>query len=240
MQTSRYDDHASWFVSYSALWTATSSPFLPADLSGTRVLDLACGWGSLSRDLARRGAAVTGVELALPLLERGRELERTAPQGITYLHGDASRLDWWDRRPFDATVCNMALMDIDDLDATLATIRAVLRPGGWFNVSLLHPCYPGEQQAGALSSWPPDTGYGTEGWWTTGSTGVRATSAPSTASSRPTSTPSWPPTWNSPDSPNPTRRCRASWSSTDTDRNNTPSHRRRPAKATIPSRCAVS
>lgn len=173
MQKSRYDDHAPWFLNYSAPWTATSSPFLPVDLSETRVLDLACGWGTLSRDLASRGAAVTGVELAMPLLERGRELEDTTPQGITYLHGDASNLDWWDRRPFDATVCNMALMDIDDLDATLATIRAVLRPGGSFNLSLLHPCYPGEQRTGALSSWPPDAGYGTEGWWTTGSTGVR-------------------------------------------------------------------
>ena len=173
MQTSRYDNHAPWFLNYSAQWTATSSPFLPADLSGMRVLDLACGWGPLSRDLAGRGATVTGVELALPLLQRARELERTTPQGITYLHGDVSELDWWDDQPFDGAVCNMALMDIDDLDGTLATMRAVLLPGGWFNLSLLHPCYPGEQDTGALSSWPPGAGYGTEGWWTTGSTGVR-------------------------------------------------------------------
>jgi ubiquinone/menaquinone biosynthesis C-methylase UbiE len=173
VQASRYDSHADWFLDYSAQWTATSSQFLPSDLSGVRVLDLACGWGQLSRDLTGRGATVTGVELALPLLQRAQELERTTPQGITYLHGDASELDWWDDQPFDGAVCNMALMDIDDLDATLATMRAVLRPGGWFNLSLLHPCYPGEQHTGALSSWPPHAGYGTEGWWTTGSTGVR-------------------------------------------------------------------
>lgn len=141
MQVSRYDDHAPWFVDYSRDWTATSSPFLLEDLSGARVLDLACGWGSLSRELARRGAAVVGVELALPLLERARELEDAAPLGVAYVHGDASRLDWWDHEPFDGAVCNMALMDIDDLDAALCTLRAVLRPGGWFNLSLLHPCY---------------------------------------------------------------------------------------------------
>jgi SAM-dependent methyltransferase len=175
MQISRYDGHASLFFDYSRDWSATSSPFLPEDLSGSRILDLACGWGSLSRDLASRGAAVTAVELALPLLERGRELEQATPRGIDYVHGDASRLDWWNQRPFDGAVCNMALMDIDDLDATLGTLRAVLRPGGWFNLSLLHPCYPGERQPNgdALSSWPPDAGYGSEGWWTTNSTGVR-------------------------------------------------------------------
>ena len=69
----------------------------------------------------------------------------------------------------------MALMDIDDLDGALGTIRSVLRPGGWFNISLLHPCFPGQQQAdgASLPSWPPERGYRAEGWWTTESTGVR-------------------------------------------------------------------
>lgn len=175
MQISRYDDHAPWFLTYSADWTATSAPFLPADLSGRRVLDLACGGGALSRELADRGARVTGVELAPPLLEHGRRLERESPRGIHYVHGDAARVDWWDREPFDGVVCNMALMDVDDLDGALRTIWTVLREGGWFHLSLLHPCYPGERHADrdALSSWPPAAGYGAEGWWTTGSTGVR-------------------------------------------------------------------
>lgn len=175
MQFSRYDDQASWFLDYTREWRPTSSEFLPADLAGSRVLDLACGWGPLTRDLADRGASVTGVELARPLLERARAIERAAPHGISYLHGDASQLDWWDQQPFDGVVCNMALMDIDDLQGALDTVRSVLRPGGWFNISLLHPCFPGElhADAAALSSWPPEQGYRAEGWWTTESTGVR-------------------------------------------------------------------
>ena len=175
MQHSRYDDQAPWFLDYTREWRPTSSEFLPADLSGSRVLDLACGWGPLTRDLAARGASVTGVELARPLLDRAREVEHAAPHGISYLYGDASDLDWWDQQPFDGVVCNMALMDIDDLDGALGTIRSVLRPSGWFNISLLHPCFPGQQQAdgASLPSWPPERGYRAEGWWTTESTGVR-------------------------------------------------------------------
>jgi len=175
MQPSRYDGHATWFASYSRDWTATSSPWLPAVLSDVRVLDLASGWGPLSRDLAERGALVTGVELSAPLLEQARTIETRERRGIRYLHGDASTLDWWDQQPFDGVVCNMALMDIDDLDGTIATINAVLRPSGWFNISLLHPCFPGESTPSgeALPSWPPQRGYGAEGWWTTESTGVR-------------------------------------------------------------------
>ena len=175
MQLSRYDDHAPWFLDYTREWRPTSAELLPADLSESRVLDLACGWGSLARELAARGAAITGIELARPLLDRAREIERSTPQGISYLHGDVSRLDWWDEQPFDGVVCNMALMDIDDLDGTLRTVHSVLRPGGWFNISLLHPCFPGAQHvdSATLPSWPPEHGYGAEGWWTTGSSGVR-------------------------------------------------------------------
>jgi hypothetical protein len=67
----------------------------------------------------------------------------------------------------------MALMDIDDLHAALRTMAATVDPQGWVLISLLHPCFPGQETTGALSSWPPDRGYSSEGWWTTGSDGVR-------------------------------------------------------------------
>lgn len=97
MQQSRYDDHAPWFVSYTRDWTATSSPHLPANLTGVRVLDLACGSGPLSRVLAERGASVTGVELSAPLLDQARADEADQPRGVRYLYGDASTLTWWDQ-----------------------------------------------------------------------------------------------------------------------------------------------
>ena len=46
MQMSRYDDQAPWFLDYSRNWLATSSLFLHKNLSGMRILDLACGWDS--------------------------------------------------------------------------------------------------------------------------------------------------------------------------------------------------
>jgi ubiquinone/menaquinone biosynthesis C-methylase UbiE len=173
MQASRYDTQADWFVEHTRDWKPTSAPFLPVDLAEQHVLDLASGWGQLSRELAARGASATAVELAPALVQRARAREAGSPLGIRYLQGDVGTLDWWDGQAFDGVVCNMALMDIDDLDAALHTAYAVLRPGGWFNFSLLHPCFPGRAQTDTLPSWPPDKGYATEGWWTTNSTGVR-------------------------------------------------------------------
>jgi SAM-dependent methyltransferase len=65
---------------------------------------------------------------------------------------------------FDAVTCNFGLSDIDDLDGVLAAIGAVLRPGGCFVFSILHPCFPGA--ADVAGSWPPAARYYDEGRWT--------------------------------------------------------------------------
>ena len=69
----------------------------------------------------------------------------------------------------------MALMDIDDLGGAFGTAARVLKGGGWLVFSLLHPCFPGWREDGTevKSSWPPERGYSTEGWWTTNADGVR-------------------------------------------------------------------
>ena len=54
-------------------------------------------------------------------------------------------------------------MDIDDLAGALSAVTSVLRPGGWFVASIVHPCLPGSERG--ASSWPPGRGYEPEGWW---------------------------------------------------------------------------
>ncbi|MGI8613117.1 MAG: class I SAM-dependent methyltransferase [Nocardioidaceae bacterium] len=175
VQVSRYDPITDWYVEFTRAWGTESRAFLPDDLSGQRVLDMACGPGGLSRHLAGRGAWVTGVDLSANMLIHATSLESTQRLGIRYVRGDVTTIDWWDGDCFDGVVCNMALMDIDDLDAAFETVAAVLGPGGWFSFSLLHPCFPGLRDGVSeqLSSWPPDRGYAAEGWWTTHSDGVR-------------------------------------------------------------------
>lgn len=52
---------------------ATLLDWLPADLSGARVLDAGCGTGALSVEAARRGADVVAVDLSPKLIEIGRD-----------------------------------------------------------------------------------------------------------------------------------------------------------------------
>lgn len=151
MQATPYDDIADWYAGIAAAISndATMSPFLDliSDVAGQRVCDLACGQGILARALARRGARVVGIDLSLRLLEIARRYEHDEPLGIGYLLGDAQALATVRDDAFDGITCHLALMDIPDLDAVLRTVQRILRIGGWFAFSIVHPCFqtPGSE-----------------------------------------------------------------------------------------------
>lgn len=129
-----------------------------------RVLDLACGHGTISRELARREAVVVGIDLSPTLLAAagGRPPGEIPP--ITFLEGDASEPGLLaDADPFDAVVCHFGLSDIDDLAGAVANVARLLRPGGSFVFSILHPCFPGAEQVSA--SWASGSTYYDERFW---------------------------------------------------------------------------
>src|SRR4051794_17842173 len=164
----RYDSIADWYPGWvgdgPGLIAERVGDLLPESVAGVRVLDVACGHGRASRGLAGLGAKVVGVDLSAELVRLARTREAADPVGIQYRVAAVGRLEeWWDGVPFDGAVCEMAVMDIDDLGGTLAAIAAAVRPGGWFVLSMVHPCFPGNELG--LSSWPPDRSYFAEGWW---------------------------------------------------------------------------
>ena len=138
---------------------------LIGDVSNLRLLDLACGHGRLSRELARRGAQIVGLDISAALLNLARARETERPLSITYTQADASSPETLEREIFDGVVCSFGLADIDDLDGAVATVARVLRPGGFFAFSILHPCFSGWESKQAQPSWPPERGYYAEGWW---------------------------------------------------------------------------
>jgi SAM-dependent methyltransferase len=136
---------------------------LVGEVAGLGVLDMACGHGRVTRELARRGAAVTGLDLSRALLDKASAIEAADRLGIRYVHGDAASAPELEDAAFDAVVINFGLSDIDDLDGALATVARTLRPGGTFVFSILHPCFPGG--ATVSGAWPSDGRYYDEGYW---------------------------------------------------------------------------
>ena len=165
----RYDAIAGWYRTWvgdaDGLIVDGVGDLLPRTIRGVRVLDVACGHGRASRGLARRGAHVVGVDISAELIASARGREGTDRLGIEYHVTDVSEpAQWWDGAFFDGAVSEMAMMDIDDLEGTVGAVAATVRPGGWFLISLVHPCFPGNEAG--LSSWPPEQSYFHEGRWT--------------------------------------------------------------------------
>ncbi|MDQ6948594.1 MAG: class I SAM-dependent methyltransferase [Actinomycetota bacterium] len=174
--SARYDEIADFYdsvVGDAVADPATSGLLsLVGEVRDMRLLDLACGQGRIARALARRGAQMVGIDISDVLLDKARAAEKDHPLGITYVHADVSASNALGGETFDGVVCNYGLSDIDHLDATVAAIAQVLRPGGWFGFSILHPCFPGWGDD-APSSWRPGAGYYREGWWLARSPGFR-------------------------------------------------------------------
>lgn len=94
------------------------------------VLDLACGDGFLLDALGhgRPGVARTGVDLSSGELEWAH---MRLGNHVPLHHARAQDLPFQDAA-FDAVLCHMALMLMDDLDDVMAEVRRVLAPGGVF------------------------------------------------------------------------------------------------------------
>lgn len=167
MAASRYDSVAEFYIdgwSDEITDPATTALLeLVGSCSGFRVLDVACGHGRVTRTLARRGGAVTGVDISDRLLAHARQLEQETALGITYLRADLTGGALPVTGPFDVVTCNFGLSDVDDLSGALGAVTAAMRPGARFVFSLLHPCFPGGGEVSG--SWPSDRPYWSEGYW---------------------------------------------------------------------------
>jgi SAM-dependent methyltransferase len=96
---------------------------------GERVLDLATGTGWASRLVARRGAIVTGVDIAEDLIAAARERAAADVLPIDYRVGDAEALPFEDAS-FDAVISTVGVMFVTRPEAAAKELARVCRPGG--------------------------------------------------------------------------------------------------------------
>jgi len=110
-------------------------------VKGLQVLDVGCGTGYFAREMASRGALVTGIDMSAGMLDHARNFEREAPLGIEYAHVDAARLlEHFAPASFDLVTSCLALQDMPDIPKVLQSIHDALVPGGRLVASIAHPC----------------------------------------------------------------------------------------------------
>lgn len=193
MSETIYDQHVQFYVDFvdrsladqDSLWHVLLSQFreiLGNRLRGARVCDVACGEGYLSRFLGQLGPQeVIGIDISTALIDVANQ--RSNRQNLSYRLDDAQHLQTFSDDSIDIVVSQMAIMDIPDHRAMFRSVRRVLKTGGDFVFSLLHPCFETPFRAPHESQFLMDESgtaiacvvrrYAKEGFWQSGGTGVR-------------------------------------------------------------------
>jgi 2-polyprenyl-3-methyl-5-hydroxy-6-metoxy-1,4-benzoquinol methylase len=111
------------------------------DLSGTKVVDMACGEGHITRQLHQAGARdIVGVDISERMVELARRQEMDRPLGIEYRVGDARSII--PQQDFDLAVSAWLLVyarDRDELARMCRGLACWLKPGGRFVTFTTNP-----------------------------------------------------------------------------------------------------
>lgn len=123
---------------------------LANELHAQRILDLGCGTGLLTRQLAVEGRQVTGVDPAVAMLAYARR--QPGAERVTWIEGDSSALGT-PAADLVLMTSNVAqvFLDDDEWATTLQHIHVALRPGGHLAFESRNPADRGWEQ------WNPET-----------------------------------------------------------------------------------
>lgn len=121
-------------VSYDTVSQVLSSLLTRYGKSKGLLLDLACGTGSVSVRLAKKGYEVIGVDLSPEMLSEAQNKAYSAGQNILFLCQDMTALDLYGT--VDAAVCTLDglchLPDEESVQAALRKVSLFMNPGGVF------------------------------------------------------------------------------------------------------------
>jgi SAM-dependent methyltransferase len=121
---------------------------------GRLTVDVGCGEGRLTRELARLGHAVVAVDRSRTLVRFARE----ADPGLDVREADAAALPFGDGEA-DLLVSFMSLMNTDDLEGAVCEAARVLANGGRYCIAITHSL----NTAGAFESEDPDARFVVDG-----------------------------------------------------------------------------
>ncbi len=112
---------------------------LLGDVTGRRVLDLGCGAAQCARWLRLNGATAFGVDLSYRQLQHAHRIDEDTEITVPVICGSASRLPFA-AASFDVVASAFgALPFVIDIGQAFSEVSRVLRPGGLFAFSVVHP-----------------------------------------------------------------------------------------------------
>ncbi len=108
---------------------------------GERVLEIACGNGEFARRMVELGGSVLATDFSEGMLERARARGGEVEYRRVDATDEEAVLALGDPGSFDAVVSNMAIMDMSSIEPMAFAVARLMRPGGRFVLSTLHPAF---------------------------------------------------------------------------------------------------
>ena len=107
------------------------------EVPGLEVLDVGCGTGRHSLELAKAGASVTAVDFSTGMLKKARAKDEDG-RIMFRLQDIQARLEFADA-VFDRVICCLVLDHIEKLGGLFSEMRRVCRADGRVVISVMHP-----------------------------------------------------------------------------------------------------
>lgn len=105
-----------------------------------RGIDIGCGKGYNTRIAHKKGAQMVGIDISKVFIEKAMEEEKHHRLGIKYKLVNAKNIPF-NSDEFDFAISTMTFMDMTQLDKALKEIYRIVKSGGFFQFSILHPYY---------------------------------------------------------------------------------------------------
>lgn len=123
---------------------------LLGDITNKKVLDLCCGQGIFSREMHKRGAYVTGIDIGKELIALAEKEVVTNAKNIvhkiSYHVASADDLYMLKSSSFDAVICILAIQNVEHMQKAVEEVSRVLVSGGTCIFVLNHPSFRNPKQ----------------------------------------------------------------------------------------------
>ena len=110
------------------------------EVNGLHGLDMGCGEANNTRLVAQRGATMSGIDSSEVFIKHAIEAEAANPLGITFKVASAASVPF-ENNSFDFVMATMFLMDVPEPFSCMKEAFRVIKPGGFFQFSITHPCF---------------------------------------------------------------------------------------------------